>query len=766
MTSGITNFAQMTQRIKLSKELISLVHFVELNESGWVRKTLAKIILSILRSSPTALNATEIGERLKDASAHDFGISEVSAAIRALQSDQKIVERSKGVFQVREAEIQEIDLAIAATLAEDQLTFSRFCEVMTRNAPGVNGAEIWPQFLELYLTPLVQDAGASTLDLISGNVNNAASRENLQPFLELIEVSKRDEVVHAVIDFFDPSVSEVRQFILKRIAASFFVAAVSLDGKTIAALDAKRKKEISLKLFLDTNTLFSALSLHESDGNSDVQGLVALNRNPSANVKLKLFVFPETVTEATTVLSNVAASFGTHHYPPTLATAALRSNVSGVRAKYLEAAAQSDTRLSPKEYFSPYINNLASLLRAKGIEIIDRSLLVSRTDQEVVDDVLELEEWEKSHIAADRRKGYEAIMHDVYSWHCVNRYRPSHIDSPIDAQEWFITLDNRLLGFDAFKRKGGGKTVPVCIKPSTFIAYSQFWTPRSPEFEKALFGSLRLPLMFRQFDTHTEDVTLAILRRLSRFETVGDFSVDELQTLLLNDAVRSRFSEAKSEIEQQDLIQNQLLEIHAETVNRAKALSDLLAEEKLKKANLAEELERSNSELLSTSAQLDLERETSRKKSEEDAERIRVLDAEVAAQKVAMDVVDMQVTKRKALTQFFGICVVLPCIIAIAMGFFISRFIISPYCIYMGVSIFFIGVFLAVTKLAPSNIHIQSSLWLRRITRAVSFVYVPLAAFLLLTLSAMYQNFLQDQQPKMLDASKKAAESIKVKPEK
>lgn len=766
MTSGLTNFGQMTQRIKLSKELISLVHFVELNESGWVRKTLAKVILSILRSSPIALNAQEIGERLKDASAHDFGTNEVSVAIRTLKSDQKIVERSKGVFQVREAEIREIDLAIAATLEEDQVTFLRFCEVINRNVSGLDGTEIWPKFLDLYLTPLIQDAGASTLDLISGSVNTAASRENLQPFLEIIDISKRDEVVHAVIEFFDPTISEVRQFILKRIAASFFVAAVSLDGKTIAALDAKRKKDISLKLFLDTNTLFSALSLHESDSNSDVQGLVALNRNPAANVKLKLFVFPETVAEATNVLSNVAASFGTHYYPPTLATAALRSNVSGVRAKYLEAAAQSNTRLSPKDYFSPYISNLASLLRAKGIEIIDRSLLVSRTDQEVIDDVLEMEEWEKSHIAVERRKGYEAIMHDVYSWHCVNRYRPAHLDSPLDAQEWFITLDNRLLGFDAFKRKGGSKTVPVCIKPSTFIAYSQFWTPRTQEFEKALFGSLRLPLMFRQFDSHTEDVTLAILRRLSRFETVGDFSVDELQTLLLNDAVRAKFNESKSEVEQQELIQNQLLEIHADTANRAKVLADLLRDEKLKKETIAEELERSNSNLLTTSTQLSLEREASRKKIEEDAERIRVLDAEVSTRKLEMDMISAHAAKRKSLSRFAGICLGLPVVFGFIITLLLNQLVVSPYPYYVGTCTFLGGVFWSVTKMAPSNVHIQSSLWLRRISKAVSLICLPIIAFLWLTFSAMYQNFLQDQQPKMIEESKKTVESIKVKPQK
>jgi len=764
MTSPVTNFAQMTQRIKLSKELISLVHFVELNESGWVRKTLAKIILSILRSAHTPLNVSEVAEKLKEASTHDFGTTEVQAAIKVLQSNQKIVERSKGVFQVRESEIQEIDHAVATTLAEDNATFSRFCEVVGRNAPDVDGPALWPKFLDLYLTPLIQEAGASTLDLISGNANNATSRENLQPFLELIELSKRDEMVHAIIEFFDPSVSEVRQFILKRIAASFFVAAVSLDKETIAALDAKRKKDISLKLFLDTNTLFSALSLHESDGNSDVQGLVALNRNPAANIKLKLFVFPETVTEATTVLSNVAASFGTHHYPPSLATAALRSNVSGVRGKYLAAAAQSNTRLSPNDYFSPYINNLASLLRAKGIEIIDRSLLVSRTDQEVIDDVLELEAWEKSHIAADRRKGYEAIMHDVYSWHCVNRYRPSHIDSPIDAQEWFITLDNRMLGFDAFKRKGGGKTVPVCIKPSTFIAYSQFWTPRSPEFEQALFGSLRLPLMFQQYDSHTEDVTLAILRRLSRFETVGDFSADELQTLLLNDAVRAKFNESKSDVEQQSLIQNQLLEIHAETANKAKALADLLDEEKSKKALLASDLERSNSELLTTNAELDRERENSQKRAIEDAERIRLLDAAVNEQKIAIENISEKERRRKSLGIFVGFCFGLPFFISIFSGLITSLFFIYPLPIYTGISIFFLAMFGFITKLAPLNTYIQSNSWFRRITSGVRALSLPIAAFIWITCLAMYQNFLQDQQPKIVDASKKAIDNIKIRP--
>lgn len=755
-------FAEMTSKIKLGKELVSLVHFVELNESGWVKKTLARIILSILRGSSGSLTQEEVAERLAIEAAHGFHNDEIATALTYLISDGKVVERTKGSFQVRLSAMHEIDAAIALTSHEEEVTKTRFISSLSENAPGLDGTTLWPTFLERYLYPLIQDAGASALDLVSGHGNPIASKESLHPFLEYIDRDRREEAAHAVIQFLDPSVTEVRQFILKRLATSFFVAAISLDKSTIDALEKKRKKDISLKLFLDTNALFSALSLHEHDGNADVEGLLALNRSASAKVKLKLFVLPETVSEATHVLANAASSLGSNRYPAPLAAAGLRANVSGVRAKFLQAAARASTVLSAKEYFDPYVSDLPAVLRSRGIEIIDRSLLVSRLDQEVIDDVAAVEEWERVNVSEERRKGYAAVFHDVYAWHCISRSRSPSLNSPIDVQEWFITLDRRLLGFDAFKRKGNGSPIPTCIRPSTFLAYSQFWTPRTAELEQALLGSLRLPLLFREFDAETEDVTLAILRKLSRFESVGDFSTDELQGILLNRAVRTKFVSSRDDQQQQELIRDQLLQAHSQTATRANELAGLLASTQEKAGQLNGELSETTQKAVAALSALELERASTAKKKEEDEERIKDLTALAALQRAQLDHIESERARRRGLLRFSTLAFLCPLAVGGASSVILYKWFTLPYAVAAGGLLAVCLSFWLGVKLSRGNESVEETRWLQLIINVMKFFWVPAVAFVCLTASAVYQNVLQDKQPMLVDRIVRTVETAKI----
>jgi len=755
------DFDRMTSQIKLSKELVSLVHFVELNESGWVKKTLARIILSILREKAGSLTQIEISSYLSLNAAHDFSADEISAAVNFLISDGKVVERTKGAYQIRQAAMLEIDSAIATTMHEEEVTKARFIESFEKNVPGVDPESLWPYFLDSYLYPLIQDAGASALDLISGSGNSIASKENLHPFLQYIDEERRDEAAHAVIVFLDPGIAEVRQFILKRLATSFFVAAVSLDKATVDQLDKRRKKETYLKLFLDTNALFSALSLHEHEGNADVEGLLALNRSPHAKVKLKIFVLPETLSEATTVLANAASSLGSTYYPSGLAAAGLRANVSGVRAKYLQAAAKSSSALTAKEYFDPYINDLPAVLRSRGIEIIDRSLLVSKTDQEVIDDTLGLVEWEKKHVSAERRKGYEAVLHDVYAWHCVRFVRPEGISSPIEAQEWFITLDRRLLSFDLFKRKGLSRQVPICIRPSTFLAYSQFWTPRTVEFERALFGSLKLPLLFREFDAETEDVTLAILRKLSRFESVGDFSTDELQSILLNSAVRTKFADSRDETAQQELIRDQLLQVHAVAAEKAKALEAELLSQQAEAGAVRGEMQRSSQAADATISDLKSQNLEMVEKEARNKKTIEELAALNDEQNRKLTLIEEEKMRIRQVRKFCLIVFLLPILCATICAFVLTIFFTIQYVVGCAVLLMLSLSFFFNSHLGPSNVSVQKTLWLKRTSSIMKAFWVPTVAFLILTASAVYQNILQDKQPEIIKEVSRSYEEAK-----
>ncbi|OLL33741.1 hypothetical protein BTH42_00225 [Burkholderia sp. SRS-W-2-2016] len=752
MEHATKNFREMTEQVKLTKELISLVHFVELNESGWVRKTLSKIVLAILCRSTQGLSRQEIHDAVRLQAAYDFGLGSVIKAIELLSSQHQLIEHPKGVFRVRESALNEIQSAIAATEAEEEATKSAFIAALQRCPGGLDGERVWEMFLELFLMPLIREAGANTLNLLSGAAP-LSTREDLQPLLDALPTETREDVFRTVVEFLNPSAKDVRQFILKRVAASFFIAAVSLDTATVEALDKKRNTHSSLRLFMDTNTLFSVLGLHENEENDGVEGLLALRDDPRAPVKIKLFVFPETIEEATRVLSHAAQSMGSQVYPRHLAQAALRSNLSGVHAKYLEAVSRTSTPLSPKDYFAPYLSNLSAILKKRGIEVIDRRLLIGRQDQEVIDDVLDNQKFEE-RLPETRRKSYEAIFHDIYIWHCIQRQRDLQLSSPLDAKEWFVTLDRRLVGFDAYKGKGNSGWVPVCVDPSTFIQFAQFWMPRSAQFEKALFGSLKLPLLFREFDSETEDVSLAIINRLSRIEAVGDFTADEIHTLLLNDAVRTRFRESPSDAEQTAIVRDELLSIHRDTVEKSKKLENELSEERTRKDALVQQLDSASR---SSEAERLARQEISTKHKAEmavqkrNAEALRRELEQERQSRIQLEEAARRANEQKELAtkaqKYFLFCVLLPFIGAsLIFGAFALLLFTPLRAVGVGLALGIGGTAGIVKFTAAKRPAVKETTWLRRVCAVLTFGWTMGVAGVYQTGSALYSNFWSNHQ--------------------
>ncbi|SOY93394.1 conserved membrane hypothetical protein [Cupriavidus taiwanensis] len=760
------DFLKMTEQVKLTKELVSLVHYVELNESGWVQKTLLKIILAVLRARKVgAVTKQELREEVKNATTHDFGGAAIEKAISQLLSDKKLLENPKKHYQLRQEAIREIDEAMASTTAEETAARVRFEGLIKEAAPEVEATALWSRFENDYLYPLISKSGANTLNLISGGATEIPT-EGLGPVMETVPAEVREQVTHAVIKFLDPNNQQTRQFILKRVAATFFVGAVSLDNSTIDALDRKRTRKSSIKLFLDTNTLFSVLSLHENDEDDSVQSLMALNRNPNSPIQLKLFVFPETIDEATRVLHAAMNHLGANPMPSNVARVGMTSNLSGVYGRYFQAAAKSTIGLSPREYFEPYISGLAGILKGRNIEIIDRSLLVSTLDPEFLEDVQTMEEHEAKK-PEERRKNHEAIKHDVYIWHCVERARPAGLASPLDASDWFVTLDKRLMGFDAFKRGGRRNYVPVCIDPSSFIQYAQFWTPRSADFEKALFGSLRLPLLFRDFDTDTEDVTVAILRRMATFEEVHTFSSAELQTILLDNAVRSRFRRAHSSEEEVQIIRDELLAVHEGTVQRVKQLEaeahhkDALVG---KQAQEAESLRAQRDTFEAQQKKTSEERDLAQGRAKEADEKVAALERQLAAaaaekSETDKELVAFQMKERKAVERqqmtrsalrFVFLVGVLPGLLAaLAVGGLLMYLLRVQHPVLPAAVIGCLVGFGLIWHFGKTHAALAPFPRLRKCITVLGVVSFGALFFAKETGSALYQNYVQSNQEKL-----------------
>lgn len=188
--------------------------------------------------------------------------------------------------------------------------------------------------------------------------------------------------------------------------------------------------------------------------------------------------------------------------------------------------------------------------------------------QDVVDDIMDRLA-EEENKPENKRKSYEAIQHDMTLWHFVNDRRGGAIGSPLDMSDWLVTLDFRLLSFDARKVKEKAAFLSVGIHPMTLVQLLEFWVPPSQEMDDTLLTSMKLPLMFYNFDPEDEKISLKIIRAISRYENAGDLSIKSAESVLIDEVLRLRISGATTPDEEFGIVRDGLVELIREKEREA-----------------------------------------------------------------------------------------------------------------------------------------------------------------------------------------------------
>lgn len=244
---------------------------------------------------------------------------------------------------------------------------------------------------------------------------------------------------------------------------------------------------------------------------------------------------------------------------PNLVDVAVESGLSGMTLKFLQESKKAGRTVRAEDYFGPYLTNLVAIIRARGLELYNENVDAVKISQPVIDDIMEQLQREKARFG-ERAKTYEALEHDMVLWHFVKSKRPTPVESPLQARYWIATVDYHFLGFDQFKRRNAEGEIPVCFHPAALIQMLQLWLPRTPQFEEAAMGSLRLPFLLGDFDPQAERVTIRILQALARFEGIEDLSQETIRYTLLNQALRQKLA-VEGRIEQQvQLVREALFE--------------------------------------------------------------------------------------------------------------------------------------------------------------------------------------------------------------
>jgi hypothetical protein len=543
--------------IRLPTELVSLIHHVELNKAGWWDRALQRLIVAAIWLSHKPITIQSLSGDLRSAFQLDVDTDKLNIQVEQLFAAGTLVTLPDDSLKITESARKSFLQDVSIAEASEKAVQTKFSELLKIRCQSLDAVKTWQDFDTHLLMPLVGETGANTLHLLSGS-GLQVSTPRINHFLSTYPSEYR-ESLHAIItDFLDPKDENVRSYILRSLNAHFLVEAATLREDTLRAVTQLADLRPVYNVFVDTNFLFSILSLHANPSNEAATTLQQLIKRLPETIKFKLYVLPPTLEEAKNRLILTKIKIADIPGYSNLTQAALNAHISGIATKFFEERAKSPTFLSSADYFDPYIRDLTTIMRAAGVELFNENMDGYSMKQDVIDDVVEQVDFEEKN--RDRPKSYEAIKHDMILWHFTRDKRPVNVESPIEAKYWIVTIDYRFLAFDGYKRRSINANVPVCLHPTNLIQMLQFWIPRSPEFEEAMLSSMRLPFLFEDFDSVSEKTTLRILDTLGRYEGIADLSTEIVAAITLNEALREKMRVQPSVEKDVKLIRDALIQ--------------------------------------------------------------------------------------------------------------------------------------------------------------------------------------------------------------
>lgn len=544
---------------KLPNELVSLIHHVKLNESGWKKKLNEHLILA---------TGFELGETFSvpQAKSHIFehfqvrvSDQEMRQAIQTLDGRGNLIKAGDEVYRLSQEAKQRLqDKAEESNVLESKAK-QHFTAIATSLGLDTNSGLLWKSFKDDFIYPLVNELGARTFELVTGDLTLDEVGAHTD-YIDTFRNQDKDEVFELINKFFNQGNDPAKNYILQVLHAHLLAMAGGLDESTLKTLDAKINEDIQVRVFIDTNFLFSILNLHSNPANEAAKELKKLSEELSGRVNVKLYVFPTTLEEAERTLAIYQDKLSGTLITPKMSRAASRadSDLSGITKKFIERARTGENRISAEEYFEPYVSNLLDVVRNNGIELYNTNIDKVSQKQEVIDDIENQKEYEKRTRGEENTKSHEVIKHDIVLWHIVGDKRVSVSESPIDAGFWVTTLDYRLMQFDRHKINSGVTRLPRCVHPSTLIQMLELWSPQSQAIDNAVFSGIR-SLLPEDFDPEAEQATVDILQALSRYENIDDLSEDSIASVMMDKALRSRVGESEDFEESMELVEETLL---------------------------------------------------------------------------------------------------------------------------------------------------------------------------------------------------------------
>lgn len=553
----------MAVKRDLGPDISALIHHIQLNESGWFDRAIGRAVKFLIWMYDRPFTSEEIILLQNEVGLTHLNNLNLEHILKRLVDSNELLETAPEIYKLPEAEKNTLDAAVSSAEITEQAVRERLLAIAAKidkiEVEKVDGS-LWERFHSLFIEPFIKEAGARAYELIVANGGEGDASEFISDYKLRFPQKEREAVEAMMKGLFDRNSAETRTYVLRLLNGCFFERASHLPSVTAHKVFGGLKTGAQFRFLLDTNFLFSLLDLHANPSNEAVKLLLDTIKRIPSNIKVGLYVMPETIDEFRRALVNYESAASKIRVTKNIIEAGIKAKLSGVIETYFERCKAANYSISAEEYFSPYHENITAILDEKGVKILRNTQNKYDEDQRVIDDTLERVSFYKQKFINEPRKQkrYEQVWHDVLLWYVIYDRRPEICDTFFDADWLGVTIDYSLLAFDSRKRKGRG--ISCMVHPAALVQALQLIVPNDVGLESALISSMQLPFLFEEFDIEDEKATQKILGLLSRFESIEDMSEGAIERVLGDRALRGKIQKSDSQSEELTLIENAIVE--------------------------------------------------------------------------------------------------------------------------------------------------------------------------------------------------------------
>ena len=188
----------------LSSEIISLVHHVKLNESGWWEKAMQNIIISTYGINSNApMSEKEILDNISTEINTQIDRIRIARQFDGLKGKQIIVPVQDNLFSLSEDSYNDFKTSFSNQKEIEFEAEKRFNDLCFMLCPDIQAKILWKELNEFLVIPLIREIGAKTYELISGV--EAGSIEQYGQFSNFIARfdGNKDRIQVLLLQYFD-----------------------------------------------------------------------------------------------------------------------------------------------------------------------------------------------------------------------------------------------------------------------------------------------------------------------------------------------------------------------------------------------------------------------------------------------------------------------------------------------------------------------------------------------------------------------------------